>query len=34
MEWCQMVCNFFAMSHGKGEVDEVGVLLKRKIRKE
>jgi hypothetical protein len=31
MEGCQMVCNFFVMSHCKGEVDEVGVLFKRKI---
>jgi hypothetical protein len=29
-----MVWNCFATSHGKGEVDGVGVLLKRKVQKE
>jgi hypothetical protein len=28
MEGCQMIWNFFATGHGKGEVDGVGVLLK------
>jgi hypothetical protein len=31
---CQMVWNYFASGHGKGEVDKVGALLKREIRKE
>jgi hypothetical protein len=31
---CQIVWNYFAMGHGKGEVDGAGVLLKRELRKE
>jgi len=26
-----MVWNFFAIGHGKGEVDEVGALLKKEV---
>jgi len=29
MQW-----NYFAIGHGKGEVDGVGALLKRKLHKE
>jgi len=31
---CQLNWNYFATGHGKGEVDGVGVLLKREIKKE
>ncbi len=31
---CEMVWNFFATCHGYGEVDGVGALLKREVRKE
>ncbi len=34
MVWCQMLQNFFAIGHGKGEVDGIGVLLKREVQKE
>lgn len=30
----QMVWNYFAIGHGKGKVDGVGVLLKRVLLKE
>ncbi len=29
-----MVWNFFATSHGKGEVDGTSILLKQKVQKE
>jgi hypothetical protein len=31
---CQMIWNYFATGHGKGEVDGAGALLKREVRKE
>jgi hypothetical protein len=31
---CQLVWNFFVSGHGKGEVDGVGALLKREVKKE
>jgi hypothetical protein len=31
---CEMVWNFFAIGHGKGEVDGARVLLKREVQKE
>lgn len=31
---CEMVWNFFATGHGKGEVDGAGALLKREVRVE
>jgi hypothetical protein len=31
---CEMIWNFFATGHGKGEVDGVGALLKREVCKE
>ncbi len=30
---CSLIRNFFAIGHGKGEVDGVGTLLKREIQK-
>jgi hypothetical protein len=30
---CQMIWNFFAIGHGKGEVDGYGALLKREGKK-
>jgi hypothetical protein len=29
-----MLWNYFVIGHGKGEVDGVGALLKRELRKE
>jgi len=34
LEGCQMCWNYFAFGHNKGEVDEVGILLKRELCKE
>jgi hypothetical protein len=31
---CQMVWNYFASSHGKGELDGARALLKREVYKE
>jgi hypothetical protein len=31
---CEMVWNFFALGHDKGEVDGVKALLKREVWKE
>jgi hypothetical protein len=33
-EGCQMIWNYFASGHGKGEVDGVGALMKREVRTE
>jgi hypothetical protein len=33
-EGCQMLWNYFASGHGKGEVDGAGALCKREVRKE
>jgi hypothetical protein len=34
LDGCEMVWNFFATSHGKGEIDGARVLLKREVGKE
>jgi hypothetical protein len=31
---CQIIWNYFAIGHGKGEVDGVATLLKKEVRKE